>query len=147
MEKKRLLFIIVSLFIALSSAFAQYVDLGLPSGTKWKSQSESSSYTFAYALRYYDGFLPTSGQFEELIENCTWKWTGKGYKVIGRNGNSIYLSADFKRGDDYFGAFWSKTKDGEDACYGLLCYPSRVKVDRTRSLDSNRRNVILCIMK
>lgn len=143
---KRYLLGIVSLLFVASSAFAQYVDLGLPSGTKWKSQSEYSSYTFAYALRYYDGFLPTSGQFEELIENCTWKWTGKGYKVIGRNGNSIYLLAGFKRGDDYMGAYWSKTKDGADGCYGLLCFPSRVKVDHTRSLDTER-NVILCIMK
>lgn len=125
---------------------AQFVDLGLPSGTKWKSNSEEGSYTFAQALRYYDGFLPTSGQFEELIENCTWTWTGKGYKVEGRNGNSIYLSADFKRGDDYVGAFWSKTKDGADGCYGLLCFPRRVKVDHTRSLDTER-SVILCIMK
>lgn len=142
---KKLLFLVVVCLVTLL-ANAQFVDLGLPSGTKWKSQSESSSYTFAYALRYYDGFLPTYGQFEELIENCTWKWTGKGYKVIGRNGNSIYLSADFKRGDDYVGAFWSKTKDGADGCYGLLCFPRRVKVDHTRSLDTER-SVILCIMK
>lgn len=143
---KRNLLVIVSLFVVFSSAFAQYVDLGLPSGTKWKSRNEPNSYTFAYAMRYFDGFLPTSGQFEELIENCIWKWTGKGYKVLGRNGNSIYLSAEFKRGDDYMGAFWSKTNDGADGCYGLLCFPSRVKVDHTRDLEKER-DVILCIMK
>ena len=146
LENMRRVFIIISLFFAVSSMFAQYVDLGLPSGTKWKSQNESKSYTFAYALRYYDGFLPTSGQFKELIENCTWKWTGKGYQVIGRNGKSICLSADFKRGDDYMGAFWSKTNDGTDGCYGLLCFPSGVKVDHTRDLD-RERCVILCSMK
>jgi len=143
---RRNLLVIVSLFIVFSSTFAQYVDLGLPSGTKWKSQSESNSYTFADALQYYDGFLPTSGQFQELIENCTWEWTGKGYQVIGKNGKSIYLSANFKRGNDLFGAFWSKTNDGADGYYGLLCYKSRVRVDCTRNLEAER-NVILCIIK
>lgn len=37
--------------------------------------------------------MPTREQFDELIENCKWKWDGKGYKVIGQNGNSIYLPA------------------------------------------------------
>ena len=126
-----------------NSNSSQYVDLGLPSGTKWKVKSESNSCTFAYAIRYYDGNLPTSGQLEELIENCKWTWTGGGYKVIGKNGESIFLSADFKqRGGDFFGAFWSKTKGEADGCFGLLCYPNGVKVDYTRKLDE--RSVILC---
>ncbi|MDE5608277.1 MAG: hypothetical protein K2I64_05025 [Muribaculaceae bacterium] len=34
---------------------------------------------------------------EELIKKCTWEWTSlngvNGYKVIGSNGNSIFLPA------------------------------------------------------
>ena len=41
--------------------------------------------------------IPTKDEFEELIEKCKWEWTtqdGKrGYKVIGKNGNSIFLPA------------------------------------------------------
>ena len=122
---------------------AQFVDLGLPSGTKWKNNSEKGTYAFAQAVRYYDGFLPTSGQFKELVDNCTWTWMGTGYKVVGRNGNNIFLPAEFERGDDHLGAFWSITKDENGCCYGLLCYASRVKIDRTCSLDTPR-SVILC---
>lgn len=105
---------------------AQFVDLGLPSGTKWKNNSEKGTYAFAQAVRYYDGFLPTSGQFKELVDNCTWTWMGTG-----------------ERGDDHLGAFWSITKDENGCCYGLLCYASRVKIDRTCGLE-NPRSVILC---
>ena len=41
--------------------------------------------------------MPTSAEMEELIDNCTWKWTTQngvnGYKVTGPNGNSIFLPA------------------------------------------------------
>ena len=41
--------------------------------------------------------MPTSEELEELVDECTWTWTTqngvKGYKVRGRNGNSIFLSA------------------------------------------------------
>ena len=149
MERK--LLVIVSLLFFVNLTFGQYIDMGLPSGTKWKSQSETNSYTYAYAIRYFDGFLPTSGQFQELIDNCTWKWTGKGYKVIGRNGNIIYLSAKTEGKDvDIMGAFWSTTKFtteyGAECCYGLLFWDEGVKVDKTCNVDTER-NVILCIMK
>lgn len=72
----------------------QYVDLGLPSGTKWKSANESGSlYLFKDAVFRFSGHVPTREQWQELRGLCTWKWTGKGYKVTGDNGNSIYLPA------------------------------------------------------
>ena len=41
--------------------------------------------------------LPTWDEYLELIDNCSWKWTTqggkKGYKVTGKNGNSIFLPA------------------------------------------------------
>ena len=41
--------------------------------------------------------LPTEYEFSELRNNCTWIWTNQGgtsgYTVMGKNGNSIFLSA------------------------------------------------------
>ena len=41
--------------------------------------------------------MPTSTQVKELIDSCEWEWTQinniNGYKVIGKNGNSIFLPA------------------------------------------------------
>lgn len=41
--------------------------------------------------------MPTHEEQEELIEKCTWTWTTSngvnGYKVVGPNGNSIFLPA------------------------------------------------------
>lgn len=35
--------------------------------------------------------MPTSDEILGLKEKCNWKWTGRGYKVTGPNGNSIFL--------------------------------------------------------
>lgn len=41
--------------------------------------------------------MPTKEEFQELKDYCTWEWTTQsghnGYKVIGPNGNSIFLPA------------------------------------------------------
>ena len=41
--------------------------------------------------------MPTKAEQDELLNNCTWTWTTqkgvKGYKVVGPNGNSIFLPA------------------------------------------------------
>ena len=46
--------------------------------------------------------MPTREEQQELVDECTWKWTimqsGKnGYKVTGPNGNHIFLSATGNR--------------------------------------------------
>ena len=69
----------------------EYVDLGLPSGTKWKKSNEQGLYTYLSAKYYYNDALPNRAQVKELLYNCTWKWTGKGYRVTGPNQNSIYF--------------------------------------------------------
>lgn len=42
-----------------------------------------------------DWRMPTKEEFQELIDKCEWEWTelndNWGYKVTGRNGNSIFL--------------------------------------------------------
>ncbi len=44
-----------------------------------------------------DWRTPTDSELQELIDNCTLEWATvngvKGYKVIGKNGNSIFLPA------------------------------------------------------
>lgn len=75
---------------------SDYVDLGLPSGTLWKNTNEggdNARYTYNEAVSRFGNKLPTKQQLEELKNKCTWTWIGSGYKVIGPNGNSIYLPA------------------------------------------------------
>ncbi len=62
---------------------------------------------------------PTKDEWEELIEKCTWSWTGSGYKVTGPNGRSIFLpaagcrlaSSSFAVGSG--GDYWSSSLTGD----------------------------------
>ena len=40
-----------------------------------------------------DWHTPTADDFTELIDECTWTWMSNGYKVVGPNGNNIFLPA------------------------------------------------------
>lgn len=101
-----------------------YVDLGLPSGTLWKSENEPGIYSQTLAVERYNNQLPSKEQLEELVEKCTWKWENKGFTVTGPNGKSITLPADGtqncygensgKKG--VWGGYWSRTaKDSQNA--------------------------------
>ena len=69
--------------------------------------------------------MPTKAEMQELIENCTWTWTTQGdhvgYKVTGKNGNSIFLpAAGWRDGkkldyDGKFGCYWCSTPHEKDA--------------------------------
>ena len=89
------LFSLCLICLLVVSAMAQdYVDLGLPSGTLWKSKNEKGMYyTYDEAVSQFGDKLPTCEQFAELQEFCTWTWNGKGYVIKGDNGNSIILHA------------------------------------------------------
>ena len=81
------------------SSTEEYVDLGLTSGTKWKTTNEiddrSTYYTHERALSKFGNNLPTKEHFLELIQECEWVWQESGcYKVTGPNGKSFYLQAD-----------------------------------------------------
>lgn len=77
----------------------EYVDLGLPSGTLWSNINESGYYNLNkinssfYDINFKVEDLPTKEQFRELISNCTFECSRGGYKVIGKNGRSIFLPA------------------------------------------------------
>lgn len=97
-----------------------YTDLGLPSGTVWKSLNEGY-YTWFEAASRFGNRLPTIKQWKELKDKCKWSWTGNGYIVTGFNGNSIFLPAEgssviyngrnlvSENGD--VGYYWSSTVD------------------------------------
>lgn len=101
--------------LLLQAQSEQYVDLGLPSGTLWKANNEAKLITFKEAFPKYTNNLPTKEQFEELKNKCVWTWYGKGYKVIGPNGNFIVMpttgflgaSGDFYQNN--WGQYWSST--------------------------------------
>ena len=97
---------------------AGYVDLGLSSGTYWKETNESGFYNYDYAVSKFGNYLPTKQQWEELINECEWNWTGNGYKVTGPNGESITLPAegqvlcnDVHQSWGTSGNYWSSTPD------------------------------------
>lgn len=143
--KKILLFLAVLCMVACKSNTSKdgYVDLGLSSGTLWKSQNEMNPqdpengfYTYDEAVEAFGRNLPTIKQWIELINECTWTWTGMGYQVVGPNGNSIVLpAAGFAsfRDSDYsvsnvgsYGDYWSSTPDGSDNAWDLYFNSSGV---------------------
>ena len=95
----------------------EYVDLGLPSGTKWKSVNEAGSkdgfYIYDEAILMFGNQLPTKEQWVELLNECSWTPTVYGQQVTGPNGNMIYLpAAGFRGMDDEMimqGHYWSST--------------------------------------
>ena len=103
----------------------QYVDLGLPSGTQWKKTNEAGFYTFNQALAKFGTELPTQTQLQELVNYCEWTWTGRGYNIVGPNGQSIYLPAagegEINGGVNSigeYGYYWScKRWDANNAWY------------------------------
>ena len=60
-----------------------------------------------------DWRMPTVAEFDELRRLCKWEWMSVngvfGYKVIGRNGNSIFLPA--AEHDNYQGFYWASEID------------------------------------
>lgn len=59
--------------------------------------SGSAGYDVAYKMMGEDWRMPTKAECQELVDCCTWEWTSvngnNGYKVIGPNGNYIFLPA------------------------------------------------------
>lgn len=126
--KKVLLLCIMSL-MALSLSAQEYVDLGLPSGTKWKTVNETKPndsvdlYTYEEALELFGNQLPTKEQLEELKDKCVWKWNEdkKGCTVVGPNGKTIFLPVACHRycagvvnSDCSYGRLWSSTPENSN---------------------------------
>lgn len=87
----------------------EYVDLGLPSGTRWatmnvgaeKDNPNGLHFTFAHAKTDVqwggDWRMPGILEFQELLRVCKWEWTregiSQGYMVTGPNKNKLFLPA------------------------------------------------------
>lgn len=122
---------------------SQYVDLGLPSGTLWKDKNEEGGfYTYDQAIAKFGSNLPTKEQLEELKSSCRWTWTGSGYRVEGRNGQSVVLPAAGFRlfsgsvcGVGSHGSYWSSTPETWDDAWGLYFNSSKVYVNDSDNCD------------
>ena len=107
-----------------------WIDLGLPSGTKWaccnvgasKPEDYGDYYTFDEA-QVYD--LPSLDQINELLNQTTSEWTTEngvnGRKFTDSNGNSVFLPAAGGFAEDGHpynvgtaGTYWSSTICDED---------------------------------
>ena len=89
-----------------------FVDLGLPSGTLWKAESELGLYTYQEANDMFVSeteYLPTYDQLIELKQHCKWWRVETGYMLTGPNGNSITFLSD---GYD-FDMIWSSKTDAD----------------------------------
>lgn len=105
------------------------VDLGLPSGTLWKAKNEKGFYTYKGAVKQFGKLLPTKEQWEELKSECHWLWTGDGYKITGKNGQTMTLPAAGWRycdgevtGVGSWGEYWSSTPDNSDLSWCMRFY-------------------------
>ena len=114
-----------------------WVDLGLPSGTMWKSANEVNAadaeydfYTYDEAVEAFGDALPTKEQWRELIDSCQWTWNGSGATVTGPNGHSIVLPAagyrscdGSMRNEEPRGNYWSSTPRPPEYAWGLYFGP------------------------
>ena len=121
----------------------EYVDLGLPSGTKWKNANEVNAadaeynfYTYDEAVAAFGDALPTGEQLKELKDSCQWTWNGSGYTVTGPNGHSIVLpAAGFRNnlGGVYHvgahGFYWSSTPNGPTDAWCIHFLSGGVNMD------------------
>lgn len=100
-----------------------YVDLGLPSGTKWNAQNEPGDeegfYKYGEATDAFGDNVPTAEQWKELRGSAEWTWTGGGYTIVGPNGKSIFLPAQgcHSRPGGFLlkginGFYWSRSSAG-----------------------------------
>lgn len=78
--------------------------------------------------------MPTNEEMGKLCKNCTWTWNDekKGFKIVGTNGNSIFIPAAGYRGgtnkigdEGEFGYYWtSSLSSGEsnEMAFELYCF-------------------------
>lgn len=76
--------------------------------------------------------MPTEEDFQELIDNCTWKWIAidgkKGALATGPNGNTIFFSVGGRMASgsgtnlytDAFGYYWTKDLSNSSESYASI---------------------------
>lgn len=108
--------------------FDGFVDLGLPSGTKWKrmNEDEEDFFSFDEALKEFGKHnLPGRKDIQELVDECRSEWDeSRGGRVFtGPNGNSIFFPAlGYERTNDFNnpgGYYWSCSSSYKEFSYCL----------------------------
>lgn len=91
----------------------EFIDLGLPSGTKWANKDSDYEYTCKHFTYTEDvEGIPTKEQWKELRKECEWIWNaGLGYKVVGPNKNYIFLTVGGYRHGYGWGYAWREYND------------------------------------
>ena len=116
-----------------------FIDLGLPSGTKWSCCNEGASKPEDFGGYYPFGAVssaPSSDQTKELVSSCTYEWTSMngvtGGQFTGPSGGKIFLPAagDVLYGEHYGvgsgGHYWSSTPYNEKYADDLYFNSSEV---------------------
>lgn len=118
-----------------------YIDLGLPSGTLWRSSNEEGSFTFKEAVAMFGKSLPTKAQAMELKNKCQWTPAENGYIVKGPNGNTLYIPAADREGFD--GGLWTNEKCDVSSANMLYIVPSKNAIIVGCYYNVNARSVRL----
>ena len=112
----------------------KFVDLGLPSGKLWATENvkdengNEAFFSFDDSVNAFGKNLPSMDDWEELIDNCSYKWNKKkkGFDITGANGNFIFLpAAGYRSGDSVYyvgssGNYWSSSVYTEHLAYYVL---------------------------
>lgn len=95
-----------------------------------KNQTLEGRHDAAYTILGAEWQTPSVNDFQELIDNCRWKWTSReghnGYEVKGRNGNAIFLPAsgwihtDSVEYRNEYGYYWTSDRVNDTFAKGLL---------------------------
>lgn len=105
----------------------RYSAIAVDGNINWNAIPESiasSELDIANKLSNGKSVLPTRKQWKELIDKCEWHWAEingvVGYRVIGRNGNSIFLPSTGNSNTYY----WSASKASKYKCFYYLYFNS-----------------------
>lgn len=138
----------------------EYVDLGLPSGTKWATCNIGASTPSRAGIDYLreeattvakqqGGYLPTKADFVELIDYCHWREIDKdgmkGFCVIGRNGNSIYIAAVHGNGDIWLSDIGPI--NGDEDPYWAICVDASSESSSWIYMGENEKCAVRLVLK
>ncbi len=109
-----------------STEVKDYVPLAAFLSNRIKGDISGTEYDLATVMGGEGWHIPTTEQWKELAQECTWQWDEKasGYQIKGRNGNSIFLpTTGLRNGNDIknkpLGYYWSSNmaESARDSAY------------------------------